>query len=347
MNHEGATHFSWNDRLTLARMIKEGFKKPEIAKALGKCERSIYYEINRGLCEQLTTDLEKVVIYCPEVAHRKYREFLAEKGPDLKIGHDHALVKKLEELIVEQQFSPGAALAYIKNGTEEYSTEISEKTLYNYIYRGDVFLVLNEKHLYEKGRRHYAEKSKKQAARAPRGTSIEKRPKEIGSREKFGHWEMDSVMGCKGSKAALVVLTERLTRYPVIVRVPDHTMESVVRALDRMERRMGAKFREVFRSITVDNGCEFQDCEGMERSKRARKPRTKIFYCHPYSAYERGSNENMNRIIRRFFPKGTNFDNVSAAEVAEVEEWLANYPRRILGWKTPQMLYDEYMTVAA
>ena len=97
-------------------------------------------------------------------------------------------------------------------------------------------------------------------------------------------------------------------------RVPDHTMESVVRALDRMERRMGAKFREVFRSITVDNGCEFQDCEGMERSKRARKPRTKIFYCHPYSAYERGTNENMNRIIRRFFPKGTNFDDISTAE---------------------------------
>ena len=108
----------------------------------GKCERSIYYEINRGLCEQLTTDLEKVVVYCPEVAHRKYREHLAEKGPDLKIGHDHALVKKLEELIVEQQFSPGAALAYIRNGGtgESYETEICETTLYNYIYRGDVFM---------------------------------------------------------------------------------------------------------------------------------------------------------------------------------------------------------------
>ena len=158
-------------------------------------------------------------------------------------------------------------------------------------------------------------------ARPAKGDTIEQRPEEINSWETFGNWEMDSVMGCKGSKAALVVLTERLTRYPVIVRVPDHTMESVVRALDRMERRMGAKFREVLRSITVDNGCEFQDCEGMERSKRARKPRTKIFYRHPYSAYERESNENMNRIIRRFFPKGTNFDNVSAAEV---EEWLAN-----------------------
>ena len=74
--------------------------------------------------------------------------------------------------------------------------------------------------------------------------------------------------------------------------------------LDRIERRMGAGFRQVFRSITVDNGSEFQDCAGMERSKRARKPRTKSYYCHPYSAYERGSNEHMNRIIRRFFPKG-------------------------------------------
>ena len=241
MNHEGSTHFTWNDRLTLERMLKKGFKKPEIAKALGKCERSIYYEINRGKCQQITTDYEFIEVYCPEVAERKYREFLAEKGPELKIGHDHALVKKLEELIVEQRFSPGAALAYIRNGTEKYETEICETTLYNYIYRGDIFLVLNEKYLYEKGRRHYAEKSKKQAARAPRGESIENRPKEIGKREKFGHWEMDSVMGCKGSKQALLVLTERRTRMGIIVLVEDHTAESVVKAINRLERKFGKK----------------------------------------------------------------------------------------------------------
>lgn len=91
--------------------------------------------------------------YSPEQAEQKYREFLAEKGPDLKIGHDHSLVKRLEELIVEQRFSPGAALAYIRNEGEEYTTDICENTLYNYIYRGDVFLVLDEKFLYEKGRR--------------------------------------------------------------------------------------------------------------------------------------------------------------------------------------------------
>ena len=155
---------------------------------------------------------------------------------------------------------------------------------------------------------------------------------------------MDSIIGCKGSKAALVVLTERLTRFPVILRVPDHTMTSVVRGLDRIERKMGAKFREVFQTITVDNGSEFQDCAGMERAKRSKKPRTKIYYCHPYSAYERGSNENMNRMIRRFFPDGTNFDDVTDADVAEVEKWMANYPRRILGWKTPQILLEQYVT---
>jgi len=341
MNHKGSTHISWNDRLTLARMIKEGFKKPEIAKALGKCERSIYYEINRGLCEQLTTDLEKVVIYCPEVAQRKYKEFLAEKGPDLKIGNDHTLVKKLEELIVEQQFSPGAALAYIRNSGETYSTEISEKTLYNYIYRGDVFLVLDEKHLCEKGRRHYAEKSKKQAARAPRGESIEKRPKEIGKREKFGHWEMDSVMGCKGSKQALLVLTERRTRMGIMILVEDHTAASVVKAINRLERKFGKLFYTLFKSITVDNGSEFQDFEGIEIAHRRKGKRTIVFFCHPYSAYERGSNENMNRLIRRFFPKGTNFDEVTKEQVAEAERWINNYPRKLLGWKSAADLFDE------
>ncbi len=275
--------------------------------------------------------------------------FFAMNSDDCyKLGKDFAFVEYIEDQIINKKRSPGAALAQIKIDGKKFDTEICETTLYNWIYRGDIFMNLTEEDLLYKGdHRKPEDRDRQKRARPAKGDTIEQRPEEINSRDTFGNWEMDSVMGCKGSKAALVVLTERLTRYPLIIRVPDHTMESVVRALDRMERRMGAKFREVFRSITVDNGCEFQDCQGMERSKRARKPRTKIYYCHPYSAYERGSHENMNRIIRRWFPKGTNFDTITAAEVAMVEEWLANYPRRILGWKTPQMLYDEYMTVAA
>jgi len=347
MNHRGATHFSWNDRLTLERMLRQGFSKPEIARALGKCERSIYYEIRRGLCEQLTTDLKTEVRYCAEAAERKYRQFLSEKGPELKIGNDHALVRRLEELIVQRRFSPGAALAHIRNAGERYDTEICENTLYNYIYRGDVFLTLNGKHLHEKGRRRYAEKSKKHAARAPRGESIENRPKEIKKRESFGHWEMDSVMGCKGSKKTLLVLTERRTRMGIIILLEDHTAASVVRAINRLERKFGKLFYTIFKSITVDNGCEFQDFEGIELAHRRKGKRTIVFFCHLYSAYERGSNENMNRLIRRFFPKGTSFDEVTKEQVEEAERWVNNYPRKLLGWRSANDLFREEVQAVA
>ena len=142
---------------------------------------------------------------------------------------------------------------------------------------------------------------------------------------------------------ALLVLTERLTRWGLVIRVPDHTAESVVRALNRGERRMGKRFREVFRTITVDNGSEFMDCAGLQRSYRLKGPRTKIYYCHPYSPQERGSNENMNRILRRWFPKGTNFDQVTEAEVAQAAEWMNNYPRRILGWRSAGAVFEEYV----
>lgn len=105
-------------------------------------------------------------------------------------------------------------------------------------------------------------------------------------------------------------------------------------------------FYKLFKSITVDNGCEFQDFEGIELAHRRKGKRTIVFFCHPYSAYERGSNENMNRLIRRFFPKGTSFDNVSEEQLAEAERWVNNYPRKLLGWKSAAMLFEEELQAA-
>lgn len=345
MNYKGNQHLKWEDRLAIERMLKIKTPKPQMAEALGVCTKTIYNELERGKCVQRTTEYEDIEVYCADVAERKYQDNLRAKGPDIKLGKDYAFAEYIENQIINERRSPGAALAQIKIDGLEFSTDICETTLYNWIYRGDVFLNVTEEHLLYKGDHRKPEnRDRQKRARPAKGDTIEQRPQEIAARETFGNWEMDSIIGCKGSKAALVVLTERLTRYPVIIRVPDHTMESVVRGLDRIERKLGAGFREVFKTITVDNGSEFQDCAGMERSKRARKPRTKVYYCHPYSAYERGSNENMNRIIRRFFPKGTNFDDVTAAEVAAVADWLADYPRRILGWQTPRMLFEKYIT---
>ena len=116
---------------------------------------------------------------------------------------------------------------------------------------------------------------------------------------------------------------------------------SVVAALDRLERIYGAAFYEIFKTITVDNGSEFADADGIERSARRKDAkRTTVYYCHAYSSCERGTNENINRMIRRQFPKGTDFDKVTAAEVKHVETWLNNYPREILGFMSSAEAFE-------
>lgn len=210
-------------------------------------------------------------------------------------------------------------------------------------------MVLSPEHLREKGKRHNEKHpgGGKKAAKAPRGESIEHRPEEINDREEFGHWEMDCVVGTVGSKRTLLVLTERMTRTGIIMPMRDHTAASVVRAINRLERKYGKDFYKLFKSITVDNGSEFADCTGMEKSCRRKGKRTKLYYCHPYSAYERGSNENMNRMIRWFFPKGTNFDEVTDDDVRRAEEWINSYPRRVLGWRSADAAMREALAQAA
>lgn len=342
MNYKGFHQLQWEDRLTLERMLKVGVSKVKIAEALGVCRRTIYNEIKRGLCKQQVNECDFEMQYCADVAERRYQENLRAKGPDLKIGNDHAFAEYVEHMIVEEHYSPGAVLATLKDNNQ-FDTDICESTLYNYIYRGDVFLVLSPEHLHERGRRHPKAGHQPLAAKPPRGESIEHRDPEVASRSTFGHWELDSVMGTVGSNRALLVFTERLTRAGIIVPVENHTAASTVQVLNRLERRFGGMFYRIFKSITVDNGCEFMDYEGMEKARRRKGKRTTVYYCHPYSPHERGSNENMNRLIRRFFPKGTNFDEVDLEDIRRAEKWINSYPRKVLGWRSSEEVMAEYL----
>lgn len=186
----------------------------------------------------------------------------------------------------------------------------------------------------------------KSASRAPAGESIEQRPEEIDEREEFGHWEGDTVYSGKGKRKttrALLTLTERKTRKEIIIAIPNRKAETVVKALDALERKLGARrFRAIFKSITFDNGTEFAAEEELERScVNKRLPRTKVYFCHPYSSWERGTNENTNGMIRRRFPKGTNFAAVTNAQIAQAENWINNYPRKILGYKSSEIVFRE------
>lgn len=151
MNYKGNQHLKWEDRLSLERMLKIKTPKPKIAEALGVCLKTVYNEIARGMCEQLTSELEPVLRYCADVAERKYQEHLRAKGPDIKLGKDFAFAEYIEEQIIEKKRSPGAALAQIAIDGVEFDTHICETTLYNWIYRGDIFLNITAEHLLYKG----------------------------------------------------------------------------------------------------------------------------------------------------------------------------------------------------
>ena len=222
-----------------------------------------------------------------------------------------------------------------RKGEKPFSTV----TLYRYIDSGLIFPHISNGNLLEKPRRKPRKKQgQRRAARPPCGQSIEHRPIHISKREEFGHWEMDCVLGkAKGSNQTLLVLTEQKTRMELIFKLPSRTSRAVVRVLNQLEREYD--FPNIFKSITVDNGSEFSDARGMQFS-RSGKQRTTIYYCHPYASCERGSNERMNRMIRRFFPKGQSLAHVTNKDCKRVENWLNNYPRKVLGYKTPNELFQ-------
>ena len=355
MSERCFSHLTWKNRLKIERMLRDGHTVREISDALHVHNTTIYREIKRGMTEQITTELEHIEVYCADTAQRKYEENLAAKGPDLKIGNDHELAKFLEDKMLGVQedgtvepkagLSPAAALAAIKEEGRIFSVEVSEWTVYSYITKG-VFARLTNEDLPMHGERKHGYRKVKEA-KLPRGDSIEERPEAIMDRDEPGHWEMDSVVSARGSTKRLVVLTERATRNELIFLAPDGTTASVVNILNRLERKLGAAtFSEVFKTITVDNGSEFADCESMTRSCLRKGERTHFYYCHPYSSYERGSNENCNRLIRRWLPKGTSFKDLTHKAVRKIQDWINNYPREILGFRTAGGLFRDYLEAA-
>ena len=333
-------HLSFTDRLKIEAWESIGTSPRVMAKELGVHISTIYRELKRGRYERLNTDLTTEDRYSPDIAEKKYRDNLKAEGTGLKLGNDHEYAAYLEYKVSVEKYAPGAILGEIKKNGMVFQTTISKTTFYRYIDDG-VFLTITNKDLPIKRNKNKQKHNHVQASRAPKGKSIEKRPKEIESRKTFGNWEMDSVEGKKRTKKALLVLTERKTRNEIIRIMKDKTAASVLSTLDALEAEMGAKrFALIFQTITVDNGSEFSDYEGIERSATGEGKRTNVYFCHPYSSYERGSNENQNKMIRRHYPKGYDFSNVTPADIQKLENWINNYPRKIFDFYSSSDLYE-------
>lgn len=326
---------TWTDRLKIEALFNANHSYQSIADELGFRKSAIHYEVQHGLYDHLDGKTWLTVKrYSATIAQQYANWQVTIKGAPLKLGNHYDFVRYVGECIKAGD-SPDVIVHTLK---KENKWTVSTSTLYRYIEKGYI-PGITSKDLQEKPtRKPRKPKEEKQAARPPKGTSIERRPEEIATRETFGHWEQDTVVGkSKGKKQVILVLTERKTRYEIIAKLWDKSCKSVIRALDSILSKYP---QGTFKTITVDNGCEFQDCQRMEYNKKGEK-RLDVYYCHPYRSTERASNERANRIIRRFFPKGVSFAKYTSKDCQRVQDWMNNYPRKILDYSTPAELFQK------
>ena len=327
-------HINYVERTQIERWYNiEKKDKKEIANLLNKSERTIRREIKRGIVPQITYEYKEVWIYDANKAEERYQYYLKAKGLELKIGNDYELVKYIENGIKKERKLPEILIAEIKRKEIKFKVEICAKTIRNTIKLGTIFDIKTKDMIYKK---IYKEKNKNKRVcnKVPAEKSIEFRPKEANTREEYGHWEGDLVIGRREKGDVLFTLTERKTREEIMIKIENKKANNIAKALDKLERKYKKAFYEKFKTITFDNGSEFKAYKELEKSCRRKQERTKIYYAHPYCSGERGSNENNNRLIRRFIPKGTSINNISEEFIQWIEDWINNLPRPMFQYKT-------------
>ncbi len=281
-----------DERIQIEVLLKRGSSPKQIASLLGRHVRTIEREVGRGSVEHLHSDLTRSAVYSSDRGEAVHRLNATAKGPPLKLGRHYQTAGFIRFYIVEKRFSPDVVAGLMKQQANELLWEKRKRRRKTH------------KRLFRRAKR---------VASAGRG--IADRPSAVSTRAEFGHWEIDLIVSGKDTgPGALMTLVERKTRKVIVRKLKDRTQQSVTQALNGIERSMGKEaFRAFFKSITADNGSEFLHAEALETSVLGSHRRTRLYYAHPYASWERGSNENANRIIRRFLPKGTSLSRVTRA----------------------------------
>ena len=322
-------HLTEVERAKIETLLKEKRTKAYIAKEIGVSERTIYREIKRGIVTLIDSELREKTVYAYDVAQNRYEENQRKKDGYLKIGSNHELVNFIEVKIVDEKVSPYVALKFAKDKGIEVN--ICLKTLYNYI-NGNLFLRLSRSNLIYKKKLKPSKKIGKRIIKNG-GESIERRGEEINARRELGHYEMDTVVSGKGKKSCLLVLTERVSRKEIIRKIKDKSSKSVIEAIEGLRREYKSKFNKMVKSITSDNGTEFSNARAIEEMG------IRYFYAHSYCSYERGSNENNNKLIRRFIEKGVDIGKFSKKRIQEIENFMNNYPRKMFDGLSSNEVY--------
>ena len=315
---------NYEDRISIRYGLFKKMSIREISRMLGRSPSTISREIKRGISLDGTYFAESTQRL---INKRKLNDKRFRKG---KIPIVHEYIKKK----LKDKQSPRQIQNHILEGTGYY---LGKDAIYDHIYKTGIELteLLTRKH-----KRKQKRKGKKvEKHLIPNRIDIDYRPIEADMRLEFGHFEADTIVSCKGSKSALLVVVDRLSRRTKIKKperkLADLTSSSIVVALSEYNITH-------LHTITYDNGCEF-----VEHEKVNKILQMKSYFCKPFHSWEKGMVENINGLIRRWFPKGTNFDFVSEDEIQKVEDWINNREFEVLNWLTPNQVYENLLQSVA
>ena len=313
------TQLTQEQRYQISAMKKIGSSQKEIAEEIGVNKGTISREVRRNAGERG---------YRPKQAHEK----AMERRPKAKAQIGAAVWEVVEEKL-RQDWSPEQVSGWLKRaGRPSLSPEwIYQHILADKLAGGDLYSHLR---CHKKRRKRYGSYDRR--GKLPNRVSIEERPELVEQRERLGDWEVDTLVG-KGHRGALVSLVERKSRYTLLEPVERRQADLVRQA----SISLLLPFVDRVHTITGDNGKEFAEHRQIAETLKA------VFYfAHPYSAWERGTNENTNGLVRQYFPKNTNFSKVTNAKALSAADKLNHRPRKCLAFRTPFEVFFEHQSVA-
>ena len=309
------TQLTQEQRYQIYALKKIGHKPAEIARCLEVHKSTIGRELRRNSGQRG---------YRPKQAQRKALARREQKACRRIASETWALVEEKLRL----DWSPEQVSVWLKENLE---TCVSHEWIYQYIYANKRAGGNLHTHLrcQKKRRKRYGGRDRR--GKIPNRVSIENRPAVVDQRKRIGDWEADTIIG-KGRRQAIVTVVERMSRFTVLEKIEQCTAAATEEAIVQLLQ----PFHLRTLTITCDNGKEFANHQEI-----AHRLQADVYFAHPYASWERGTNENTNGLIRQYFPKGSDFSNITTDRISFVKERLNNRPRKCLDFKTPAVVFSQ------
>lgn len=311
------------EREEISRQLSHGASYEQIAEQLGRQVSTISREVRKGGGNRWTYRAMRA-------QRRAVRNARCRKAGKYKL-QQQPLLWAVVQAKLRRRWSPKQIAQWLR---QTYAAEpmmhLSHEAIYTYLYvlpRGQLKAeLLRALRRGRKRRRRGQRREEPSTSALADMLSIEERPAEVAARTVPGHWEGDLLIG-KYRQSCLGTLVERTTRTVLLVPLQSKQARAVRMAFARTIRRLPQQMRL---TLTYDQGREMA-----EHQRFTKATQMQVYFAHPASPWERGTNENTNGLIRQFFPKGTDFHKVTRAEIKQVQHLLNERPRKVLGWRSP------------